>query len=144
MTAIFDSWAKYITDILNQESELAGSILKHGGELGDARESLISGVLQRIIPGIYEIGTGEIVDYQNNHSKQIDIIIARKDFPSLLLPSGSKVYLVESVLATIEVKNRLNSETLPQAIIATLDIRKCLYPYQTANRTVCPRIRYFS
>ena len=44
------------------------------------------------------------------------IVIARRDFPTLALPSGSRVYLVESVLATIEVKSELTSQTLYEAL----------------------------
>jgi hypothetical protein len=115
-TSIFDEWSKFVANILNSESDLAASMVKHGGELGDVREALINGVLLRILPSIYEIGKGEIVDCLGKHSRQIDLIIARRDFPSLSLPSGSKVYLIESILATIEVKSELNNETLSQAL----------------------------
>jgi len=63
--------------------------------------------LSRILPSAYEIGRGEIIDSSGKRSKQIDVVISRPDSPSLLLPSGSKVYLIESVLATIEVKSEL-------------------------------------
>lgn len=114
--AVFDSWAQYIADILQKESELSASMVKHGGELGSAREALIKGVLNRIIPEIYEIGSGEIVDHRGNHSRQMDIVIARKDFPSLNLPSWSRIYLVEAVLATIEVKSKLDKNNLLSAL----------------------------
>ena len=114
--SVFDAWSEFITNILTSESDLASCIVQHYGELGDAREALIQGVLQRILPSIYEIGRGEIVDHLGKHSKQIDIVIARRDFPALVLPSGSKVYLIESVLATVEVKSELNSHTLSEAL----------------------------
>jgi len=115
-TSIFDEWSNYIANILNSESDLAASMVEQGGELGNAREALINGVLSRILPSIYEVGTGEIIDHLGKHSRQIDIVIARRDFPSLSLPSGSKVYPVESVLATIEVKSELNKKNLYQAL----------------------------
>lgn len=114
--SVFDTWSDYIANILNSESDLAASLVEHGGELGNAREALINGVLSRILPSIYEVGTGEIIDHLGKHSRQIDIVIARRDFPSLTLPSGSKVYPIESVLATIEVKSELDSQTLNQAL----------------------------
>ncbi len=114
--SVFDSWSEYITSILSSESKLVSSIVQHYGEIGSAREALIKGVLFRILPSIYEIGTGEIVDHKGKHSRQIDIIIARRDFPTLALPSGSKVYLIESVLATIEVKSSLKKQTLIEAL----------------------------
>lgn len=99
--SLFDQWAEYIIKGLIAESSLAGLLLKHKGELGDAREALIDGVLSRVLPSAYEIGSGEIIDAYGGRSKQIDIVISRRDAPSLLLPSGSRLYLVESVLATI-------------------------------------------
>ena len=114
--SVFDAWSGYVVDVLQSESELAGELVRHGGVLGDAREALIRRVLLRILPSIYEVGSGEIVDSSGEHSRQMDIVIARRDFPSLLLPSGSKVFLIESVLATIEVKSVLNAEKLRQAL----------------------------
>jgi hypothetical protein len=113
---VFDDWAKNIVDVLKSESDLAGILLKHGGELGDAREALIRGILERILPSIYEVGTGEVIDSIGKHSRQIDIVIARRDYPSLILPNRSKLYLVESVLATIEVKSFLDKDLLIGAL----------------------------
>ena len=117
--SIFDDWAKYITRILREESELAGSIVSHRGELGSAREALIRGVLSRILPHTFLVGTGEIIDSIGGRSKQIDVVISRAESPSLLLPNGSRVFLIESVIATIEVKSRLTggrSGTLREAL----------------------------
>lgn len=114
--SILDSWADFVARVLKSESELAAAMIGHAGELGSARESLVSGVLSRLLPDIYDVGSGEVVDHLGNRSKQIDIVIARRDFPSLHLPSGTRVYLIESVLATIEVKSTLTSETLRQAL----------------------------
>ncbi|MFC1483855.1 DUF6602 domain-containing protein [Candidatus Neomarinimicrobiota bacterium] len=114
--SVFDEWSKYIVGVLKSESDLAGSLMRHGGELGDAREALIKGVLSRILPSIYDIGTGEIIDSENNYSKQVDIVISRSDSPTLTLPSGSRVFLIESVLAAIEVKSRIGSTNLRDAL----------------------------
>ena len=45
--SMFDQWSDYVVKLLEVESELAGRLLRHGGELGDAREALIGGVLAR-------------------------------------------------------------------------------------------------
>jgi len=105
--SIFDEWAQYAVDILKAESSYTGGLTDHGVLIGDAREALIQIVLSRILPSAYEIGRGQVVDSLGNRSKQIDIVIARRDSPSLSLLSGAKVYLIESVLATIEVKSSL-------------------------------------
>lgn len=114
--SVFDVWSRYISDVLSAESELAGAFLTHNGEKGSAREALVRQVLNRFLPSQYEVGTGEIVDHLGRRSKQVDIVVARRDMPALLLPSGAKVYLLESVLATIEVKSELNSATLVEGL----------------------------
>lgn len=114
--SVFDQWSKYIAEVLKAESKLAGELAKRPVEFGDAREALIKLALSRILPTIYEIGRGEIIDSKGQRSNQIDIVISRRDIPSLSLPSGSKVYLVESVLATIEVKSTLNIDTLKESL----------------------------
>lgn len=114
--SIFDVWSRHIVEALAAESRLAGSIINHMSERGGAREALIRDVLARIIPGAYEIGQGQVTDSDGRTSKQIDVVIARKDSPCLRFSSGHSVYLVESVLATIEVKSELNSGTLSEAL----------------------------
>lgn len=114
--SVFDAWAKYTIKLLQAESEYAEGLVKHSVLVGDAREFLVRAVLSRILPSAYEIGRGEIVDSHGKRSKQIDLIIARSDSPALGLPNGDKVYLVESVIATIEVKSTLNASKLVEAL----------------------------
>jgi hypothetical protein len=116
MMSIFDQWSDFVVKSLEVESKLAGLLLKHGGELGDAREALIADVLSRILPSAYDIGSGEIIDSYGGRSRQIDIVISRRDAPSLLLPGGTRLYLVESVVATIEVKSLVYEEGLTEAL----------------------------
>lgn len=130
--SILDSWANFIAQILKTESELAAALIKHAGELGSAREAMVSSVLSRLLPDMYDVGSGEIVDHLGRRSRQIDIVIARRDFPTLRLPSGTRVYLIESVLATIEVKSTLNSETLRQALENVASVG-CLSPNVVAG-----------
>lgn len=114
--SIFNDWATFIASSLRADSELVSAIATHGGEIGSAREEIIRQVLFKILPPQFEIGTGEIIDSGGARSKQIDIVIARKDFPALALPSGAKIFLIESVLATIEVKSTLTKQSLHEAL----------------------------
>lgn len=114
--AVFDDWSRLVTKLLTSESDLAAALLRHQGELGSAREALIRGILGRIVPSIYELGTGQIVDHNGKYSRQIDVVVARRDVPRLLLPSGASVFLAESVIAAIEVKTELNATTLAEAL----------------------------
>lgn len=115
-TSIFDTWAQYVVAVLKAESELTANLTAHPTLIGDAREFIVESVLKRILPPTYEIGRGQIVDSFGNRSRQIDIVIARSDSPSLTLPGGDKIYLIESVLATLEVKSFLGAEHLVEAL----------------------------
>lgn len=93
---VFEDWGKYLSEVIDAEFNLSGKLIKHPVGIGDARESIIKSILLRFLPSIYEIGTGQIIDSDGGRSKQIDIVISRRDFPSLSMPSGSKIYLIES------------------------------------------------
>jgi hypothetical protein len=122
--------------------------VKHGTLIGNAREALIHGALERALPSIYEIGTGQVIDAAGNHSNQTDIIIARRDFPALRFPDGSAQYLVESVLATIEVKSKLYYEDLKEAMDNCHSIAKLAPSYTgienfvTALKTLYPPFEF--
>jgi len=90
--AVFDDWAKFTVRVLDAESALAKALVDHPVLLGDARETIIRGILTRILPSAFEIGRGQVVDSNGKKSNQIDIVIARRDSPALSLPSGDKVY----------------------------------------------------
>ncbi|MFC3284771.1 DUF6602 domain-containing protein [Litchfieldella rifensis] len=88
----------------------------NGIVLGDARESFIRDVLTRFLPQNVVVGTGQIVDQSNNYSKQVDVIVYRGDFPVLRTLGSLDVYFIEGVLATIEVKSKLDEEKLFEAL----------------------------
>ena len=115
-STIFERWAKMVTQVLRTESDLAGTFIQHPTRVGDAREALVKNVLERVLPSAVEIGTGQIVDCLGRVSKQIDVIIAHRNYPTLRFPDGSCHYLLESVLATIEVKSTLDKTSLAQAL----------------------------
>ncbi|MEZ4453003.1 MAG: DUF6602 domain-containing protein [Nannocystaceae bacterium] len=115
-TTIFEEWARFAIETLRNESDLAGAMVSHGGRVGNIREQLIQSVLKRVLPTIYEIGTGHVVDYKRGFSKQIDIVISRRDFPALRFNDGSAHYLAESVLAAIEIKSELSVAKLHEAL----------------------------
>jgi hypothetical protein len=72
--------------------------------------------LERFLPSNLLIGTGQIVDNEGSKSNQIDIVIYRRDFPVLRTFGAADVYLVEGVVATIEIKSTLDSDKLLMAL----------------------------
>ena len=83
---------------------------------GDARESFIRDVLKRFLPNNISVGSGQVIDACGGISKQIDLIIYRNDFPTLRTFGSADVYLIEGVIATVEVKSKLDSDSLVQAL----------------------------
>jgi hypothetical protein len=59
--------------------------------------------LKRFLPSTIQIGSGEIVDNFGTRSSHQNLILYRTDFPIFPTNSESKTFLMESVLATIEI-----------------------------------------
>ena len=112
----FDDWSQIISKYLKSESDPLGSLTKHELEGDAARTAFIRAVLERFLPEIYGIGSGQIMDTSGKMSGKIDIIIYRKDFPRLDLPGSRDIYLYESVIATIEVAAKFVKKTFFEAL----------------------------
>lgn len=116
MSNIVGRWSHITAKLARQAFDLSGTISDHGTILGDARESFIRNALSQLLPETVHVGTGQVVDHVGNASRQIDVVLYRKDFPILRTLGQSNVYLVEGVLATMEVKSTLTKEKLWSAL----------------------------
>lgn len=88
---------------------------------GTPREAFIKEFLVDHLPGNVAIGTGEIIDSNsipNVQRNQFDIVIYKKNYPKLDFGGGIGGFLIESVVATIEVKSVLDKDGLEQSIKA--------------------------
>jgi len=99
-----DSIEKIMLDWYDHTRE----ILKHPPNLGGIREHFIKDVLEKFLPTSVLIGSGEITDGKNR-SRQQDIIIYQSNFPVIKGFDTVNLYLIEGVIATIEVKSDLSS-----------------------------------
>lgn len=93
----------------------------HSLHKGTPREIFIKEFLERHLPSNVEIGTGEIIDANSTPGQgrnQFDIIIYNKNYPKLHFGGSIFGYLIESVIATVEVKSTLDYEGLEAAAIA--------------------------
>lgn len=111
-----DDWMKTISKMIKVSYDVGASVSDHSTILGDARESFIRDVLERFLPSSITIGSGQIIDQHGDRSKQVDIIIYRREFPILKTYGPSDVYLIEGVIAAIEVKSSLNEQSLKMAL----------------------------
>jgi hypothetical protein len=99
----------------------------HSLHKGTPREAFIKEFLESHLPSSVSIGTGEIIDSNSKPGEQrnqFDIVIYKKNFPKLDFGGGISGFLIESVIATIEVKSTLDEEGLKQAILAANNIKK--------------------
>jgi hypothetical protein len=110
---------KKIIESLNKgvldELDLTKSI-KHPGENGRAREQILSKFIKKVLPKKYSVDTGFVIDANGKISNQIDIVIYRDDYHSVLEIGNIKHFMVESVVAVIENKASIASvSSLKQA-----------------------------
>lgn len=93
----------------------------HSLHKGTPREAFIRGFLETHLNSTVAIGTGEIIDCQskpNEKRNQFDIVIYKRNYPRLDFGGGVNGFLVESVIATIEVKSTLDKPGVEQAVHA--------------------------
>jgi hypothetical protein len=82
----------------------------HSLHKGTPREAFIREFLNSHLPSNVDIGTGEIIDAQsapNQPRNQFDIVVYRRNYPKLDFGGRISGFLIETVLATIEVKSNL-------------------------------------
>ncbi len=93
----------------------------HSLHKGTPREAFIREFLQSHLPENVSIGTGEIIDANSlpgAQRNQFDIVIYRNNYPKLDFGGGVSGFLIESVIATIEVKSTITEAELEPAIKA--------------------------
>ena len=90
----------------------ATKVLRHNATAGAAREQLIKDFLSNHLPELITVVSGQIVDANDNYSKQQDIVLVLKSMPRLPFSSGNDLIFQEGVVATIEIKTTLNANTL--------------------------------
>ncbi|WLE96607.1 MAG: hypothetical protein QTN59_18235 [Candidatus Electrothrix communis] len=118
-----------IYSILKSRFDYINHSIGHSLTKGEENEAEIKKLLIEFLPPAYGVGSGLIVDTQGNESKQVDIIIYDKSIPNYTLSSESKIFLVDQVLATIEIKTTFTKTSLLEAIENTNSIKK-LHPSQ--------------
>jgi hypothetical protein len=83
--------------------------ISHPGESGRARENIVRDFIAETLPGFLAADTGFIIDARGQVSRQLDIIIYRNDYHPTFKVGGIRYFLVESVVAVIENKSRIES-----------------------------------
>lgn len=94
---------------------------------GTPRESFIKQYLQSHLSDNVAIGTGEIIDASSSPGaarNQFDIVVYKRNYPKLDFGGGVSGFLVESVIATIEVKSILDQVAINQSVQAAHTLKQ--------------------
>lgn len=112
----FGAWVASVSRLLSAYREHTGTTSDHGDTLGKAREVFISEVLRRFLPQALHVGSGQIVDGDGHLSRQIDVLIYRHDMPLLSSLADTNLYFAEGVVATVEVKSKMDAPALRRTL----------------------------
>lgn len=102
---------------------------------GTPREAFIREFLEGHLSASVAIGSGEIIDSTskpNAPRNQFDIVIYKRNYPKLDFGGGISGFLIESVVATIEVKSLLDQGAIDDSVKAA-HAAKCLTPSVTIS-----------
>lgn len=94
---------------------------------GTPREAFIKEYLEGHLSPNVAIGTGEIIDATSQpraSRNQFDIVIYKKNYPKLDFGGGISGFLIESVIATIEIKSLLDQAAINQSVGAAHNVKQ--------------------
>jgi hypothetical protein len=128
-------WFDQLEGVLHAEAELAG-LLGHGTMIGSAREFFVTRVLKTVLPPWLHIGTGKVLGHDGAQSNQIDVILYDPQFPVFETQPGRGLYLLEGVIAAIEIKSLLDKERLFQALDNCLSVARIAPALMAKNVTI--------
>ncbi len=104
---------KSITEELNVVRNRVRNLIgdSHWGEEGRYKEAILKNLLRKFLPNNISVGTGFIVNSNNNDkiSKQIDIIIYDNTYPVLFSEGDFIITTIKNVKGIIEVKSNVGS-----------------------------------
>ena len=100
--------------ILNAQYQ-ASRLITHNTSAGSVREQVLKDFLTAHLPELVTVVSGQIIDHQDNFSKQQDLVLVLKSMPRLPFASGVDLIFQEGVIASIEIKTKLESQHLRAA-----------------------------
>lgn len=95
---------------------------------GRLRELFVSRLLSKFLTSQFGVGYGVIINQVGKTSKQIDIIIYdRRILPPFIEEQSIGAYPVESVLAAIEVRSRVDTSTIQMYAKSVAEMYRDIY-----------------
>ena len=90
--------------------------ITNGGLKGSLREIVVRDLLEPLLPPEYVVGSGQIISAWAKTSGQTHIVVCdRRVLPPVLFRHADGVFPIETVIATVEVKSRLDATELKAA-----------------------------
>lgn len=117
-----ESITQELNVVKNRVRNLIGD--RHWGEEGRYKEAILKNILRKFLPKNISIGTGFIVNSNNNNriSKQIDIIIYENGYPVLFSEGDFIITTMKNVQGIVEVKSNIgNGNNTFQNVIRQFD-----------------------
>jgi len=106
-----------ISQKMRADFEFMSKQLSHSLSVGEVREFAFKEFLRQYLPSFLGVEKGIIISSDEDTSKQIDIVIYDKlNTPVLYAAENLRLFPIEGVYAIIEVKSKLNSASLKDAI----------------------------
>jgi hypothetical protein len=112
--------------------------LDHPGESGRAREEAVRRFLAGIVPPDFGVDTGFVIDATGGVSRQVDIIVSRKERAPVLEIGGVKHFMVESVAAVIETKAAIESRARLTEALSNIESVKELDRSNEGKNSIVP------
>lgn len=116
----------------------AASNAGHPNLRGGPREWFVEEFLANHLPSLWEIGQGEIISgdslpkpSSDNYRNQNDLVVYRRDFPKIAYSPKDKAYLIEGVVATLEIKSKLNLSEFEKSCKASQKHKSLISEVQT-------------
>lgn len=109
----------------------------HPLHMGTPRETFVKEFLDTHLSENIAVSTGEIIDAfsePNQARNQFDIILYQKSYPKLNFGGEINGFLIESVVATIEIKSTLDASGIDQSVRAA-HAAKILQPHRGSGIT---------
>lgn len=107
LKALFEALTREVLEELRLSKKI-----KHPGESGRAREIILRRFIEKLLPSAFGVDTGFVIDAKGDISRQIDLVIFRRDYAPVFEVAGVKHFLVESVAVVIENKAAIGSRDL--------------------------------
>jgi len=134
--SIFLKYCETSLQVLNAQFEVT-RLIKHNATNGQIREQILRDFLKEHLPELIHIVSGQIIDSRNNYTKQQDAVLVLKKSPRLPFSSGDDLIFMEGVISTIEIKSKLDANTL-KSIGENLSSIRSLKASSSGARRVLP------